>query len=164
MLKIIFLIYLYFVFVLLAHNLNDEFLLCKHCGYEIAYIKHIFYKKSPQALKAWNDTKFIVYNHTDRSHSATTIQMLVNPLGNHFELITVTEANLSLVNNTKSIKDTWFPNFTWTIGLCPQCMGHIGWYFESIFGETNCFCLIVDKLLDESYADSIILKPNFKMY
>jgi uncharacterized CHY-type Zn-finger protein len=142
--------------IIAGHDIQEEFILCKQCGNEIAYLKDIHYKKSPYALKTWNDSS-LFHMHVP------TIQQFRNPNGIHFDLITVTKADLYFLNETKSIQDTWFPNFYWTISLCPKCKTHLGWYFDSVSGE-NFFTIILSKVFNEEYANSIVLQPKLRMY
>lgn len=158
MIKNLILLYLYFVYsTIYGHDFNERFLLCKHCGHEIAHIKDIVYKKSPLALKTWNDTNLFHNN-------VITIQQIKNPQGSQFDLITVTSADLHFLNETRSISDTWFPKFYWTICVCPRCLTHIGWYFDSLVGEKSFFALILSKVFNEEYSDSIVLQPKLRMY
>ena len=158
MIKEIFVLYLFFVYSIISgHDLNEHFLLCKICGHEVAHLKDVIYKKSPLATKTWNDTKLFHNN-------VIKIQRLKNPQNNEFDLITVTRADLNLLNETRSISDTWFPNYYWTICLCPKCFTHIGWYFNTKSGQNDFFTLILDKLFNEETEDSIILKPKLKLY
>ena len=163
--KLVIFIHTYFIFIIIAHDVNEEFLLCKSCGHELAMIKDLFYKKSPHAFKIRNDTEFTSHRDNRTNPSIVTIQSVINPHGVHFELVTVTKANLFYLNHTRSIQDTWFPNFEWTICLCPQCLTHIGWYFESIIDKnTNFYAIILDKLFTEEYADTLVLQPKLKMF
>lgn len=161
------LLYCYFIVLTLSHDLNEEFLLCKKCGHEIAYIRHMNFKQTPFATKTWNDSTFLHNHNGHHLHSTTPptkIQLVINGLGQYFKLITVTQANMKLLNHTTSIQDTWFPGFKWTIGLCPQCMIHIGWHFKSVNGEGSFFALVMDSLFDESKAEELVLQPKLKMF
>ena len=160
MIKQIISIYLYFIFILISgHDINEQFLLCKQCGHEIALIKDLTFKKSDLSLKQWNDST--LFHHS----TPVSIQQFRNPNGHIFDLITVSKADLFLINDTRSIKDTWFSNFYWTICICPKCHLHLGWLFDSnIVGENNFFALILDKILNEQYAETIIMQPKLRMY
>ncbi len=167
MIRSLLFLHLYFIALILSHSLNEEFLLCRKCGHEIAYIKHIDFRQSPYAIKTWNDTKFVHSHGPDRTYIPTPVVQLVrNGLDTEFNLLTVTQASMRLLNETTSIKDTWFPEFKWTIGLCPQCMAHIGWYFEATSGDKkrNFFALVMDSLFDEREAEELIMKPRLKMF
>lgn len=178
LLKLIIFLHVYYVYVLVADNLHVNYLLCKNCGHEIASIEDIVYVKSPLAIQTWNDTLFHDWHYGDSANSHampdqtsshdesrmySTIQLLKNPHGNTFEIITMRRTNFLLLNNTKSLQDTWFPNFKWTIGVCPNCLNHLGWYFESILGEEGFFAVILDQIISQNYADTLIIQPKLKM-
>lgn len=186
LLKFVIFLHIYYIYLLVADHLSDvEYILCKNCGNEIFSVKSLMVKKSPYAIRTWNDTLFHnsffsqsnIVNQTLKNTSAeysyvedsdpniyTTIQLLKNPHGNTFELITTRKAYLLLLNHTTSIQDTWFPNFRWTVGVCPHCFNHLGWYFESILGEDGFFALILDQLISHNYADTLVITPKLKMF
>ncbi|CAF0887719.1 unnamed protein product [Brachionus calyciflorus] len=173
MLKPILGLYLYFFVKVITDNLITSNLLCKSCGNQLTSLKYLINKPSPLALKSWNTSIFhskSKYTHSlnqsiQHKENLALIQLLENPQGSHFELITVNKANVHFLNNTKSIADTWFPNFKWTICLCPHCFIHIGWYFESIFDTNDFFFrILVKNLFDEDYEDNLIIEPKFKLY
>ena len=167
-----------FFYTILAFNSSDEVFSCKSCGHEIAFFKDIIYKKSDYSLKSWNESltnndNFDTHFNKPRNQSLKpdlqfnsfyTVQVVENPHKVSFKLITLKHANLKLLNDTKSLQDTWFSNFKWTIGLCPSCLFHLGWHFESIIGEESFFGLILDKVIKKSDADSLILEPKLKLY
>lgn len=171
--KLIIFLHLYFIHLLLADfssnsSENSSFLLCKNCGKEVFSIQHIVYMKSPFALQTWNDTllshsSFLSLESKNDSELLATLQLLRNPHGSMFEIITVQHANLLLLNNTKSLQDTWFPNFMWIIGVCPHCFNHLGWFFESIKEERGFFALILDQLVGQDLAESLIITPKLKI-
>jgi hypothetical protein len=68
-------------------------------------------------------------NMHEENDRLANIQLLENLHGNAFEIVTLKRANFHWLSNTKSIEHIWFPGFKWTIGLCPHCMIHIGWFF-----------------------------------
>lgn len=185
LLYLVILLHFYYIHVLLAdlnsaENGDGEYILCKSCGKEIFSVNNLIYKKSPLALQTWNDTLFqqsemmrtSQYNKSSPESTSkdsklfTTVQLLRNPHGNTFELITVRRADLVLLNNTKSIEDTWFPNFSWTIAVCPHCFNHLGWFFESILSDHNesFFALILDQLVNQQFADTLVVMPKIKMF
>lgn len=154
MIKQIVTIYLYIIYsIITCHDLNEEFLLCKQCGHEVALIKNIFYYKSPFATKTWNDSNL---------WPRTTIQQFKNSHGIQFDIITTKTADLTRLNETRSKQDTWFPSFHWTICLCPRCHSHLGWFFDH--EDKSFFAIIVDKIFNEDYADSIIMQPKLRMF
>jgi hypothetical protein len=177
MLTLIIFLYSYFVLIIIASESDKNIFLCKNCGHSLANVNDFIYKKSPMSLQIWNDSS-LFHNHNDpksmyknyENHTlkhesmpnSATIQLLRNPHGNTFEVVTLRKADFFLLNSSKSLQDTWFPNYKWTIGLCPHCMVHIGWYFESITGQDGFFAIILDKLLNSHVADTLIFEPKFK--
>ncbi len=166
--KLIIVLYIYFIFMIIASEIDSiQFLICKHCGHKISTTKDIVYVKSPYAIRTWNETLFDTNNDYLKEQSFKpdvyspfyqTIQLVKNPLGNKFNLITLKKSDLLLLNETKSLQDTWFPKFKWIIGVCSHCLIHLGWYFESIENnQEGFFGLIVDKLINDNYADNLIL-------
>lgn len=41
---------------------------------------------------------------------------------------------------------TWFPGFTWRVGICRGCLAHLGWYFTAPSGA-SFWGLILDHLI-----------------
>ena len=161
--------FIFYIYLVLGHDLDEEFLLCKSCGREIANIKDVIYVKSPLALRSYNDS-YLFQSHSgpkDSGRRQTTVQLLKNPHGVEFELITLSKATVRLLNETKSMEATWFPHYSWTICLCPHCMQHLGWFFESwlVDADIQSFvAIILDKILNENEAESLIIQPKFKTY
>ena len=57
------------------------------------------------------------------------VQLMVNPAGHKFEMITVREAfNLQAVGEPSSMA-TWFPGYQWTSMVCSGCNAFVGWRF-----------------------------------
>lgn len=171
------LVFLYYIYLIIGNKLDGSFFLCKNCGHEIALVKDVIFQKSPFSLKNWNQS--LDTNDNDSQFNKPknqsikpdlnvnpilTIQLLKNPQGSTFQLLTFRSAELHLLNETQSIEATWFPNFKWTIGLCPHCLVHLGWYFESTVDKSSFFGVIFDKLMNSNYAESIILEPKLKFY
>jgi len=178
-LSISLLIYLLkYIRLVLGSSLNDEVFSCKNCGHEIAAFKDNIYRKSPYSSKTWNESLTGADHFDSQFHRATnqslkedtyispfyTVQLLENPQKNNFKLVLFSKSNLKLLTDTTSLEHTWFPNFKWTIGVCPHCLFHLGWHFESIVGENSFFGLILEKLMKKSDADTLILEPKLKMY
>jgi len=62
---------------------------------------------------------------------------------------------------------TWFQGFAWKISVCPRCGKHLGWKYQPInfnhvtHSEDDTFYgLILDHLLEESSAETLLLVPN----
>lgn len=153
--------------VISGHEVGEEFLLCKSCGFEVARIGDVFFHKSPHAYQTRNETELFGSMHHNHSSllRTVTVQSVKNPHGAHFDILTLKNANLMHLNETKSISDTWFPNFEWTICVCPQCLTHLGWHFESVYDKSSrFFAVVVDKLFSENFADTLLIRPKLKMY
>ncbi|XP_022788152.1 protein cereblon homolog isoform X4 [Stylophora pistillata] len=115
-----------------------------------------------------------------------TVVANLNNLGQHFELITVTSANVKSLGEAFE-EHSWFPGYAWRVAVCPQCGAHMGWSFEhrhlqdymektSKFGDglssnkeqnkgnskiVHSFVgLIYPNLIEEHYADSLIVTPK----
>lgn len=166
------------IVLILAVLSNDEVFSCKSCGQDIAFFEDNVFLKSPYSIKTWNESVIAHNDHFDSHFNRPinqslkpdtfspfyTVQLLENPQKNNFKLILFNKSNIKMLNETKSLEYTWFPSFTWTIGLCPHCLFHLGWYFESIIGENSFFGLILDNLIKKKDAESLILEPKLKMY
>ncbi len=164
MIRSIVFIYFYFIALIISHDLDEEFLLCKNCGHEIAHIKHIKHFHSPLTVKTWQDREFLkTHGHGNGLKIAPTIQLIRNNLGNEFNLLTVTQASMLLLNHTTSMEYTWFPKFTWTIGVCPGCKKHIGWYYQSTESNESFYGLVFDYLFNEDEAEDLVMIPRLKM-
>lgn len=173
MVIILILIFLHCTCQLATETSTDFNLLCKNCGHDLTSFKYLVIKKSPFSIKSWNSSLLhsVINNIQNDKYSyakqkgSTMIQILENPMGNQFEVANFLRANVRMLNETKSLSDTWFPNYKWTICLCPQCLIHIGWYFESVldFGD-YFFTLLVKNLIDDSYSDELLIQPKFKAY
>lgn len=169
----IILIFLYFIILLSTDTDLDFSLFCKKCGHKLTSFKHSTIKKSPFSLKTWNSSllhSVFVNIEADKysymnQNGMTMIQLLENPMGNQFEVANFINANVRMLNETKSLTDTWFPNYKWTICLCPQCLIHVGWYFESISDMSDYFfSLLVKNLIDESFSEELLIRPKLKAF
>ena len=91
----------------------------------------------------------------------------MNPGGYHFELVTVTEADVLLTGQRVS-SDTFFLGFDWTIAVCPKCKNHIGWGFTPtnapVGTEPTFYALIHEKLFYEMDGLAIKIKIEIKSF
>ncbi|XP_020895719.2 protein cereblon, partial [Exaiptasia diaphana] len=150
-----------------AFSLTEK-LLCRQCGHEITSSDHIHNIGSNLALRQRNDT--IV------GDKRCLVQLFKNPIGHHFELITAKSASL-LLHGKAHLEHSWFPEYAWKIATCPQCGVHLGWSFENPnppptkpTAEENTtkkkkqpyafVGLIFPHLIQENYADSLIVTPK----
>lgn len=89
------------------------------------------------------------------------VQEFVNPGGYHFELVTVTEADV-LLTGQRVTADTFFLGFDWTIAVCPKCKNHIGWGFTPTHApvgtEPTFYALIHEKLFYEMDGHTYVRK------
>lgn len=165
---------LFHCFSQLATETSIDFnLLCKNCGHSLTSFKFLVIKKSPFSIKSWNSS--LLHSGTDNIHKdsysyakekgSTMIQILENPMGNQFEVANFLRAKVRMLNETKSLSDTWFPDYKWTVCLCPQCLIHIGWYFESVLNYGDYFfSLLVKNLIDDSFTEELLIQPKFKTF
>ncbi|XP_041360952.1 protein cereblon-like [Gigantopelta aegis] len=137
-----------------AHELQGGFLLCRHCGYDVASSSHILSVPSKLAHRQRNDT--IAQN------KGVLIQLFKNPQETYFEVIASSQAEVKIVGNAYS-EDSWFPGYRWTICVCPRCNNHLGWVFDTAEPErkpASFVGLILNNLLHETEAESIIAAPK----
>ena len=56
----------------------------------------------------------------------------VNPGGYLHEILTVLKAKgLRCINIERTIENSWFPGYAWTIAECRRCTAHMGWKFTA---------------------------------
>lgn len=68
-----------------------------------------------------------------------------NPHGLVFEIGCYGEARGCIPASPPSCEFSWFPGFSWRIGVCRTCSAHLGWLFSS---ENDVFYgLILDRLI-----------------
>ncbi|XP_027051393.1 protein cereblon-like isoform X1 [Pocillopora damicornis] len=153
-------------------------LLCRRCGQDISVAANLNNLGSKLALRQRNDTILGV--------KQCLIQLFKNPHGQHFELITVTSANIKSLGEAFE-EHSWFPGYAWRVAVCSQCGVHMGWSFEhrhpkDYVEKTSKFWddlsshkeqnkgnsriihsfvgLIYPNLIEEHYADSLIVTPK----
>lgn len=77
----------------------------------------------------------------DHSFSHT----FANPHGHVFEIGCFSDAPGVVAISGPSSEFTWFPGYTWRIGICTHCAVHLGWVFSS--GRHRFYGLILDQLI-----------------
>lgn len=92
-------------------------ILCRSCGHEVARGTDIRFYPSRLALNSRNDTWV--------GGRRVNIQLLENPHGHQFEVITFKRADSRLRWPADS-GFSWFPGFSWTMATCPRCNSHLG--------------------------------------
>ncbi|XP_068166324.1 protein cereblon [Antennarius striatus] len=138
-------------------------ILCRSCGHELAYGTDVDFVPSRLALSSRNDT-LIGGRRVD-------VQLLENPHGKKFEVITFRKADVH--QHWPADKHfTWFPGFSWTVATCPRCGTHLGWAFQpsvwpdvvtkTKFDESKhtFLALITHRLLTEDFASRLLMTPK----
>lgn len=97
---------------------NGTVLLCRSCGHEVATEADIKSVHSPMALSHRNDSLLL-------GDKLVHIQLLQNPHGHQFEVITFRAADVAKRWPAEG-SFSWFPGFAWTLASCPQCGAHLG--------------------------------------
>ncbi|KAJ8034100.1 hypothetical protein HOLleu_24529 [Holothuria leucospilota] len=146
-----------------------EHLLCRNCGHEVAKASDLISVPSHHAIYQRNETIMGVED--------VLIQYFRNPAGMHFELITTSSAVVDTSSKAYPA-DTWFDNFTWKMVKCRRCYVHLGWCYEpgenlkakcrdcedtnrAITERLRFYGLILDKIIHQEYADSLVMSPKF---
>ncbi|XP_038052086.1 protein cereblon-like [Patiria miniata] len=138
----------------------EAFLLCRQCGHEVTQATDLIRRTSDLSLHQRNDTILGVDN--------VLIQLFKNPQGRVFELITAKQAEVIKAEQAFA-EHSWFPTYSWRIVSCPHCRAHLGWSFEphghkdgTQDTEETFYGLILNHLIHQEYADSLLMMP--KMY
>jgi len=137
--------------------------LCRSCGREIA---DPFYLKSnllsPEYLERHNLTSLFGRNYQ------VPVEKLRNPSGAEFRVVIFAKAGCRGVGQWTS-EATWYPGYSWKVCLCPQCHEQKGWMFEPQDGAEESlekpstqgfYALILDKIIDEDFAQSLTVVPR----
>ncbi|MGH0132605.1 UNVERIFIED_CONTAM: hypothetical protein FKN15_040756 [Acipenser sinensis] len=142
---------------------EGDILLCRSCGFEIASSLDLKFVASKLALAQRNDTVI--------GDQKVTLQLFENPHGRRFQVITLKKAALRK-HWPADGHFSWFPGFSWTMSTCPRCHAHLGWSFqpsnwpgqvtEKHFEESEetFVALIIDKLLQENFAATLLVVPR----
>ncbi|KAK6112858.1 hypothetical protein QQG55_49320 [Brugia pahangi] len=122
-------------------------LLCRNCGHEIVEGSTLTSEKSVKAIRSYNMTIL------GRSQ---LVQVFENAVPEKFDVITASTAELRLAGKP-FLADTWWPNYEWTVCVCPSCGFHLGWYFQSGNIQSKLhksfFGLVLDYLISEECKD-----------
>ncbi|XP_071440082.1 protein cereblon-like [Hetaerina americana] len=138
---------------------GPEYLLCRYCGSDTADASYLSYLVSPEAISYKNQSVYGLQH--------VGVQLLENPHGNRFHLVTLKKAGC-VGKGSWSSQDTWFPGYSWRNCFCTHCGRQLGWIFQTDpeLSEGNnkssnsFYALIVDKILSESFSDSLIAFPK----
>ena len=152
-----------------GHGSNDEekqnSVLCRQCGRETS---------SPDLLMVSPLSPFVLEKHNRTmfgSSLSVPVERLRNPAGVEFSVITFSKAGCQGVGPWTS-DHTWYPGHSWRVCLCPQCGQHMGWMFEPDLSDNldtldrpssaGFYALIVSKVIDENFANSITMTSHAK--
>ncbi|XP_028851124.1 protein cereblon homolog [Denticeps clupeoides] len=139
------------------------FLLCRACGHEVALESDASAVPSRLALSHRNDTA--------AGDRRVTVQLFENPRGRRFHVVTFRRADV-LKHWPADAHFTWFPGYAWTVATCPRCKAHLGWAFqpsewpstvtkaEFEDSEKTFVALVAERLLQEDFAASLLLRPK----
>ncbi|KAG5840757.1 hypothetical protein ANANG_G00192050 [Anguilla anguilla] len=142
---------------------EDDLLLCRSCGHEVASSSDARYVASRLALSHRNNTMI--------GDKRATVQLFENPNGFQFEVVTFRRADV-FKHWPADKRFTWYPGYSWTIATCPRCSAHLGWAFQpsewpdvvtdAIFedSEQTFVALVIDKLLQENFAATLLMVPK----
>ncbi|XP_077416866.1 uncharacterized protein LOC144048601 [Vanacampus margaritifer] len=147
----------------------DTLILCRACGHELASGSDtIATVHSRMALSGRNDTL--------PGGRRVRVQTFENPQGLQFEVATFRRADVDK-RWPADRHFSWFPGFSWTVASCPRCRTHLevviqGWAFQPNFwpatitasafesSDQTFLALIVDRLLREDFASSLLITPK----
>ncbi|KPP67621.1 hypothetical protein Z043_113770 [Scleropages formosus] len=142
---------------------RSDLLLCRSCGHEVALGSAASFVESRVALSHRNVTAL--------GGRRVPVQLFENPQGFRFEVVTFRAARVRK-HWPADARFTWYPGFSWAVATCPQCSAHLGWAFqpsdwpetvtERRFEESNktFVALIVDSLLPENFASTLLMTPK----
>jgi hypothetical protein len=68
-----------------------------------------------------------------------------NPGGIVFEIGCFSDAKGCIPGSMSSFEFSWFPGYSWEIGVCVNCSTHLGWIFSST--DNHFFGLIFERLI-----------------
>ncbi|XP_077063016.1 uncharacterized protein LOC143715244 [Siphateles boraxobius] len=138
-------------------------MLCRSCGHEVAEDTDLRFEPSRLALSHRNDTVI--------AGKRVSVQLFENPQGFQFEVLTFKRADV-LKHWPADSHFSWFPGHSWTVASCPRCKTHLGWAFqpsdwprtvsreEFEASDQTFVALIVDRLLQEHFASTLMMTPK----
>lgn len=138
-------------------------ILCRSCGHELASVADVRFVPSTLALSTRNDTLLGGWR--------VAVQLLENPQGHRFEVLTFRKADIA-PHWPAEEHFSWFQGFSWIVATCPRCHVHLGWAFQpsnwpqiipkSKFEESEetFVALITRRLLTEDFASRLLMTPK----
>ncbi|XP_071958831.1 uncharacterized protein [Antedon mediterranea] len=146
---IIFIIIIFFIQLIdktYAHpHTHKDVLICRHCGHDIVKASDLEYFPATKVVQSRESTILGIPD--------ILVQLLRNPQGSTFDVITATDAQV-LVDSKVYQSDSWFEDTAWQITRCPRCHSQMGWKYQpsDSYDEEEVFHgLILNHLVHEDY-------------
>jgi len=135
---------------------SEGFVICRQCGRDLFEPNHIFTFTSPGSIQSNNNTLI--------GSARRQVQLLRNPHGYEFEVITVRSSACARQGDWHS-SHTWFPGYSWQICRCPKCGAHIGWLFKRLDAgdeeeDSSFFGVRVDQIIEETAISQLLVSPR----
>ncbi len=70
-----------------------------------------------------------------------------NPAGIAFEIRCFRQAPGCLVEGEPTTEFSWFDGCSWQLAACSNCLGQLGWFFQTLGKKKSFFGLISNKIL-----------------
>nr|ATU82863.1 secreted Cereblon-like protein [Pristhesancus plagipennis] len=146
-------------------SFRTDYLLCRHCGFNIASASSLINFKSPAADSVHNNTLFGL-EHVE-------VQSIRNPIGLKFNVITAKGGTCVASSKKWQVENSWYPGYAWKACTCSRCSRHIGWVFEPLISADSeriyasvqgLYAFIVENVISEAYADSLLVTPKLSSY
>jgi len=139
---------------------STDFLLCRHCGFNVAPATSVVNVKSPAAEGVFNETLF--------GRKDVIVQLLKNPLGLGFNVVTAV-GGTCIGNKNWKTDHSWYPGYAWKVCSCSRCAKPVGWVFEPLSSAHDerlyaslkgFYTYALDNIISETYADSLLATPK----
>ena len=132
---------------------EDDLLLCRSCGHEVASSVDARYIASRLALSHRNNTMI--------GDQRATTQLFENPNGFQFEVVTFRTADV-FKHWPADKRFTWYPGYSWTIATCPRCSAHLG-ESKIMWISNQMLTLIVTSYLNR-HVTNIAMQEHFTLF
>ncbi|XP_026726245.1 protein cereblon homolog isoform X2 [Trichoplusia ni] len=136
-------------------TVQDEFILCRSCGSDLASSESIISKTSSRSWYSFNDTLY---------SKEVLVQVFSTSVFFHYPVISF---SLSTCVPTGEWEEStsWFPGYRWKPCVCPDCGAYVGFVFEPINlslekPSKTFYGLIMTTLISESFLNSLTVYPE----
>lgn len=68
-------------------------------------------------------------------HDGQSSFHFVNPGGYQFDICLFSSALGCIAHGEASAEHSWFPRYQWRPALCDRCELHLGWFYQSSYGD-----------------------------